>query len=138
MNKIIKQILILTCLIALLVLPYFVFAQEIEAVEKLKTVAGGGGFSDIGESETGIAGIVGTIITAFLSILGVIFLVLMLYGGYLWMMDRGNSEQVEKAKQVITAAIIGLIIVVAAYAITQFIYAYIIEGSGAIDVGTGG
>ncbi len=47
-----------------------------------------------------------------------------------------RPEQVEKAKQVITAAIIGLIIIVAAYAITKFVFAYIITKGGAINVGT--
>jgi hypothetical protein len=45
----------------------------------------------------------------------------MIYGGYLWMLDRGNEKQVEKAKNLIQAAIIGLAIVVAAYAISIFV-----------------
>ena len=138
MNKLLKQILILTCLIALLVLPYFVFAASAETMKsELNKLGNRAGYNvTTGDSATGVSGVVGTVITAFLSILGVIFLVLMLYGGYLWMMDRGNSEQVEKAKQVITAAIIGLIIIVAAYAITKFVFAYIITKGGAINVGT--
>jgi cbb3-type cytochrome oxidase subunit 3 len=62
--------------------------------------------------------IIGSIVQVALSFLGVIFLVLMVYGGFLWMTARGNEEQVAKAKNLITAAIIGLIIVLAAYAIS--------------------
>ena len=65
--------------------------------------------------------LVGKIIKAALSFVGIIFLVLMIYGGYTWMMARGNEQEVEKAKNLITAAIIGLIIVLAAYAISYFI-----------------
>ncbi len=56
-----------------------------------------------------------------LSFIGVIFLLLLIYGGYLWMTDRGNEDQVAKAKKLIQAAVIGLIIVVAAYSISWFV-----------------
>ncbi len=61
------------------------------------------------------------IITIILSILGVIFLGLTIYGGIVWMTAQGNEERVKKAKELITEAIIGLIIVIAAYAITFFV-----------------
>ena len=64
---------------------------------------------------------VGVITRTALSLLGIIFLLLMVYGGYLWMTDRGNTDQVEKAKKLISAAIIGLIIVVGAYVISYFV-----------------
>jgi len=65
--------------------------------------------------------LIGTIIKAFLSVLGIIFLVLMLYGGYLWMTDRGNNDSVKKAQNVIQAAVIGLAIVLISYSITYFV-----------------
>jgi len=61
------------------------------------------------------------IIQTILSFLGVIFLILMLYGGYLWMTDRGNADRMAKAQKVMEAAVIGLIIVVGAYAISYFV-----------------
>jgi hypothetical protein len=45
----------------------------------------------------------------------------MIYGGYRWMMASGREEEVQKAKDTIKAAIIGLIIVLSAYTITYFI-----------------
>lgn len=65
--------------------------------------------------------LISTIVQTALSLVGVIFLVLMIYGGYLWMTARGAEEQVTKAKNLITAAVIGLIIVLAAYAISIFV-----------------
>lgn len=65
--------------------------------------------------------IIGTVIKTFLSLLGIIFLILMLYGGYLWMTDRGGGKSVEKGKEVIQAAVIGLGITLASYAITYFV-----------------
>ena len=64
-----------------------------------------------------------------LSLLGVIFLVLMVYGGYLWMTAAGNEDKVTKAKNLMTAAIIGLIIVVGSYAISYFIISKVQEGT---------
>ena len=61
------------------------------------------------------------VINAFLSIFGTIFLILMILGGYKWMMASGREEEVKKAKDTIRAAIIGLIIVVSAYAISYFV-----------------
>jgi hypothetical protein len=63
----------------------------------------------------------GTIIGTALSFLGVIFLVLTIAGGIMWMTAGGNAEQVTKAKKLITSAVIGLVIVFASYAITSFI-----------------
>lgn len=63
----------------------------------------------------------GSIIGTLLSFLGVLFMGLVIYGGILWMTARGNEQQVEKAKDLLVNAIIGLIIVMSAYAITSFI-----------------
>ena len=70
---------------------------------------------------TGLSVIVGKIISALLAFLGTIFLVLIIYGGFLWMTAGGNEEQIKKARGIITHATIGLIIVLAAYAITYYI-----------------
>ncbi len=64
---------------------------------------------------------IGKIVGAILSFVGVIFLILMIYGGFTWMMARGNEQEVAKAKEIITNAVIGLIVVLSAYAITAYI-----------------
>jgi len=65
--------------------------------------------------------IVAFIINAVLSFLGIIFIILVIYGGYTWMVARGDAQKVTKAKDTITEAVIGLIIVFAAYAISYFV-----------------
>lgn len=62
------------------------------------------------------------IITPALSMSGVIFFALFVYGGFLWMTARGNSQQMEKAKSILMNTIIGLIIILTAYAVTRFIF----------------
>ena len=68
-----------------------------------------------------VGGIIATIIQAGLGLLAAIFLVLMIYAGFQWMTAGGNETQIKKALDTIKTAIIGLIIVLAAYAITYFI-----------------
>ncbi len=64
---------------------------------------------------------VGGIVGLILSFVGIIFLVLTVYAGILWMTASGNSQQVEKAKGLLINAVIGLIIISAAYSITTFV-----------------
>ncbi len=54
-------------------------------------------------------------------LLGIIFLVMILYGGFLWMTARGGEEQVVKAKDLIKHATIGLMIVIFSRIIAEFI-----------------
>jgi len=68
--------------------------------------------------------LIGRFIFYLLSFVGVIFLVLMIYGGYIWMMARGNEQDVEKAKTLIKNSLIGLIIILCAYAITYMFLKY--------------
>ena len=63
----------------------------------------------------------GDILGAVLAFLGILFLGLMIYGGVLWMTVPSNEKGVNKAKGIITAAVIGLIIVLSAYAITAYL-----------------
>ena len=72
---------------------------------------------------------IGKMINGALGFVGIIFLVLMIYAGYLWMTAGGNEEQVSKAKKIIRASIIGLIIIAFSYAITGFIVELLIEAS---------
>ena len=64
---------------------------------------------------------VGNIIRVFMGILGIFAVVLIIYAGYLWMNARGNEQQVEKARSILTQAVIGLIIILASYSIAGFV-----------------
>ncbi len=64
-----------------------------------------------------LTGYLGQIINLLLSMLGVVFTALVVYGGYRWLTARGNDQQVEQAKGIIRHAIIGLFITISAGAI---------------------
>ena len=92
-----------------------IIQQMGNSIKGFELVNGGGN----PEQKTEI--IVGRVIGAFLSVFGIIFLGLMIYGGYKWMMASGREEEISSAKATIRSAIIGLIIVLSAYAITFFV-----------------
>jgi len=76
-----------------------------------------------------IPDIIGTIIGAILAFVGVLFLILMIYGGIVWMLARGNEQEITKAKNTINAAIFGIVIVIASYALTSFIFGVLLNKS---------
>jgi hypothetical protein len=61
------------------------------------------------------------IVQSLLGLLGVIFVVLLIYGGVIWMTSMADPKKIEKAKSIIKASIIGLLIIVSAYSIAYFI-----------------
>lgn len=70
---------------------------------------------------TDIRVIVGNIINVVLSLMGIIFVSLMVYSGYNWMTSVGDQTKIKKAQETIQKAIIGLVIILMAYGITQFV-----------------
>lgn len=79
------------------------------------------GFNKNIPNKTDLPTIIGGIVGALLSFIGILFFVLVIYGGYLWMTAQGNEEQVGKATSIVIQASVGLIIVAAAYLITRFL-----------------
>ncbi|MFA5886836.1 MAG: hypothetical protein WC863_03605 [Patescibacteria group bacterium] len=59
------------------------------------------------------------VIQLVLSVLGMIFLVLMFLAGNDWMQAAGNEEKVKKSQEVIRNLLIGLVIVLVAYAMSS-------------------
>lgn len=70
-----------------------------------------------------------SLIKVFLTFLGIIFLVLIIMAGYKWMTAAGNEDQVKEAKSTLSRAIVGLIIIISAYAITEFILENLIHST---------
>lgn len=69
-----------------------------------------------------IAELAGVIVNVALSMIGILFFILMLYAGITWMKAMGSTEDITKAKEMIIQAIIGLIIVMSAYAISNLVF----------------
>ena len=71
------------------------------------------------------------VIQILLGFLGIIAIVIVLYGGFVWLTSAGNEEKVSQAKQIITAGIIGLVIIFVSYAIATFVINQLITATGA-------
>lgn len=105
-------------------MPAIVRAQEdILGTQPVESVLGGTlGTRDIRET-------VASIINVALSLLGIVAVVIILAGGFTWMTAAGNEEKVDKAKKMIFAGIIGLAIILSAYAIARFVISSLITAT---------
>lgn len=80
-----------------------------------------------GVKEIGVGGFIGILVQAALQIVGIVFLILIVYGGFRWMSASGVQKQIEEAQKVIIHSVIGLIIVVLAYGISIFVVKALLE-----------
>lgn len=96
-----------------------------DAQPALSSVSGKSGIT-----EGSVSTIIGNLARGVLSLAGIIFFILAVYAGMIWMTARGNEERVTKARNTLIASIIGLVILVSSYAITNFIQTRVIGGGG--------
>jgi len=136
--KFLKPIATLLLLTAIMTLPYFVFAAQDANNGSVNTGSSANPLTILENIATGESGpynqadenslpiILGLVINGALSLLGVIFIVLMVLAGYNWMTASGNEQRIEEAKDTIKRAIIGLVIVLGSWAIWNFILVNVI------------
>jgi uncharacterized membrane protein YjfL (UPF0719 family) len=74
----------------------------------------------LGEVTT-VPGLIGKVIKAVIGIVGSLALLMFIYGGFTWMLSGGNSSAVERGKNILMWAAIGLVIIFMSYAIVNFI-----------------
>ena len=65
--------------------------------------------------------IIGRVINVVLGFLGIILLFYVLFAGFKWMTAGGNDKQTGEAKDMIKNAVIGMVIIVAGFAISNFV-----------------
>ncbi|NCN99871.1 hypothetical protein GW920_02005 [Candidatus Falkowbacteria bacterium] len=122
MIKTIKTLALSLVLSILLILPAIAAEKpDTSLLGRLKAVGGGGGYqTDQAIASTPI--IIGMIIGAFFGFLGITFIVLMVIAGFNWMTARGNDEQIQKSKDSIRSALIGLVVSLSGWTIWNFIF----------------
>ncbi len=98
--------------LALVVAPIAV-AQTSFSIENI------GGSVGLGTSD--LKQTVVNVIQWVLGILALVAVLMIIVGGFQWMTAAGNDERIDKAKKIISAAVIGLIIVLLAWAIVIFV-----------------
>ncbi|HUT22465.1 MAG TPA: pilin [Candidatus Bipolaricaulota bacterium] len=108
--------------IALLVTPAVVLADSTGAAGTPDIIGTLGTTGDqFGAESRSLPVVIGDIIRIVLTFMGIILLVVILYGGFLYMTAGGADEKVKKAKDWIINGIIGLVIVLLAYAISSYV-----------------
>ncbi|MEK7680724.1 MAG: hypothetical protein AAB348_01590 [Patescibacteria group bacterium] len=118
-----KKILFILALFAILIPVITLAAYGLEDAAKDTGI--------IDSPSASIPDLVGKIVGIALSFLGIIFFLLILYAGFTWMTAFGNAEKINKAKDIMEAAVLGLLIVLAAYAVTRFVFSSLnVGGSG--------
>lgn len=71
--------------------------------------------------------IIGSVIQVLLGVLGIVFVVLVVYAGFLYLTSAGEDKGVAKAKKLLTQAVIGLVIIVSAYAISGYVIGALVD-----------
>jgi cytochrome bd-type quinol oxidase subunit 2 len=69
-----------------------------------------------------------TIVNFFLTFLGIIAVIMIIYGGFLYVTAAGNQEKLEKAKKIIMYAVVGIVVILLSFAIVNTV----------LGAGTGG
>ncbi len=64
---------------------------------------------------------IGDIIGMVLSLIGVIALGYVIYGGYLWISSQGNAEKAAEARRIIVNSVIAVVIVGSSYLIVDYL-----------------
>lgn len=121
-------------------LPFSSFAQIDNGVTGALNTQLGAAKNTAGFVEKPVQQIIAEWIANALTLLGIIFLVLIIFAGFTWMTSGGEEEKVRKAQGLLRNSIIGLLIILSAYAITKAVtYGFIQATTGQGQTqGTGG
>ena len=65
--------------------------------------------------------VLGLLLGVVLGVVGVVFVIITIQGGFLWMTAGGKEDQVKQARDKIANGAIGIIIIFAAYMLTGFV-----------------
>jgi hypothetical protein len=100
-------------------------------IDQAQYTASEAGFADLSDGQnTPLGVIIASVIRTALLLLSIIFIVLIIISGYQWMTAGGNEKTVTEAQARLKNAVIGLIVVLAAYAIATFVLSRIGTATG--------
>lgn len=120
-----KHLLVSAVLVALPFAPLAFPSAHAALTTELTDVNTSAGLGTTDLTET-----IGSLIATLLAFLGVIFLILIIYAGLLWMTAAGNEDKVKKAQSILLSSVIGLIILLSAYAISYFVIGQLSTATG--------
>ena len=125
MNKLFKSIIVLILLIFLGFISIPTIHAGTETSGDTVSLTDPLGF---GADDTAPQKIIGRVIAAALGVVGSLALAMFIYGGFTWMLSGGNATAVEKGKNILIWATIGLIIIFFAYGLVYFVMNTVLSG----------
>lgn len=127
MNKKIIKNLVAFAMLAFLAIPVVTMAQLDSTLVGIDAVEDGGLLLSNTDPRTTVARLINTAML----FLGIIAVGIVLIGGFKWMTAGGNEDKVSEAKKLMSAGIIGMVIVLSAWGIATFILTKLIDATGA-------
>ena len=101
--------------------PLGLAALGVFVMTRASLAVGAGEWGDtFGFTSTDLQAALITAIQWILGLLGLVAVIMIIYGGFMWMTAGGNDDRVGSAKKILSAAVIGLIIVLLSWAIISF------------------
>lgn len=125
MKKGLVRKLSLFAIMALFAVSMFAFAPAADAQGNADNMLWGGYQNNV-QNATGLGNedprqMAASVVNILLGFLGIIAVLIILFGGFKWMTAAGNEDQVGQAKKMIGAGVIGLLIILMAFGIAQFV-----------------
>ncbi|TSC56479.1 MAG: Uncharacterized protein G01um101418_314 [Parcubacteria group bacterium Gr01-1014_18] len=103
-------------------LPFWVLAAENpDPVGKLNIFAEKSGYEITAEGAKSPAVYIGQVLSVIYGFLGVIALGYVVYAGFLWLTAKGDQAKIDESKEIISSAVIGMVILMGAYTLTNFV-----------------
>lgn len=111
------------------IVPFLLLSLPLAAHAADLTGINGPFVAELGLGSQDIRVTIASIINVFMGLLGIIAVVIILYGGFMWMTAAGNEERVDKARKMIVSGVIGLAIILSAYAIARFVVGSLVNAT---------
>jgi len=118
MKKISKHLISLA-IVSFLVMPFFALPVAAQNADFGLNQVSTGLNNTLSNSDP--RAIIGRIINVALGFLGVIAVAIILFGGFKWMTAGGNEEKTSEARKLLAAGVIGLVIILASWAIATYV-----------------
>lgn len=136
MRKVFLKNLTAFAVVAMLLVPAFIVAVPVNAQAlSSNDLMGNDAIYDNVQNATGLGNkdpreIAAAVIRVMLGFLGIIAVMIILYAGFLWMTAAGNEDKITQAKGMMSAGVIGLVIVLAAFGIATFVMNALVTATG--------
>ncbi|NCN07917.1 hypothetical protein GW933_04535 [Candidatus Falkowbacteria bacterium] len=121
----VKYIISFVFALSIMSLPFLIQAQELK---NPLTGTTGGNLEDA----------VKNVVNGALGVSGVLALVAFIFGGITWMISGGDSSKIQKGKNMMIWAVLGILIIFSSYVILSYIFEALVGGGSGSNIGAGG